>query len=387
MSRGLGMVLLVTGVVCVGFVAPASAATVADWQMNEAPGAQRMVDSSANHLDGAIGAAVTTGVSVNGAVAYRWAFVSPTAPPIKPERLVQVPNDPKLNPGSADYAVTVRYRTTQHFGNMVQKGQAGSAGGYWKLENPDGQIKCTFRGLVNGTLKRKAVQSPTVLSDNNWHVVTCARNGNQVSLTVDGDVVATTTGNTGTISNTRPLTIAGKLDCDQITTTCDYFTGDIDYITITNSASQTDTTDPTVTKAPAMIVPLGATLAAKAVPTRVGFAATDASGICSYSLQQSVAGDPFQAVNSPRRRRRLRPLRSTRARPPISSRSRRATAPATSRASHRGPASVLTAYQNGNASVHYSGTWATSNVAGTYGGSIRSTTATERIGEPHVHRP
>ena len=296
MSRGLGMVLLVTGVVCVGFVAPASAATVADWQMNEAPGAQRMVDSSANHLDGAIGAAVTTGVSVNGAVAYRWAFVSPTAPPIKPARLVQVPNDPKLNPGSADYAVTVRYRTTQHFGNMVQKGQAGSAGGYWKLENPDGQIKCTFRGLVNGTLKRKAVQSPTVLSDNNWHVVTCARNGNQVSLTVDGDVVATTSGNTGTISNTRPLTIAGKLECDQITTTCDYFTGDIDYITITSSASQTDTTDPTVTKAPAMIVPLGATLAAKAVPTRVAFAATDASGICSYSLQQSVAGEPYQTV-------------------------------------------------------------------------------------------
>ena len=36
---------------------------------------------------------------------------------------------------------------------------------------------------------------------------------------------------------------------------------------------------------------------------------------------------------------------------------------------------MLTAYQNGNASVHYSGTWATSNVAGTYGGSIRSTTA------------
>ena len=218
MRGWFGVPVLVLGVAGVAFVAPASAAVVADWEMNEAPGANTMVDSGPNQLDGLIGSGLTTGASANGAVGYRWAFVSPTAPPTKPERLVQVANDAKLNPGAGDYAVTVRYRTTQHFGNMVQKGQAGSTTGYWKLENPDGQIKCTFRGLVNGTLRRKAVQSPTVLSDNNWHIVTCGRSANNISLTVDGDVVATASGNTGTISNTRPLTIGGKLDCDQVTT-------------------------------------------------------------------------------------------------------------------------------------------------------------------------
>ena len=45
-----------------------------------------------------------------------------------------------------------------------------------------------------------------------------------------------------------------------------------------------------------MIVPLGAALGTSAVPMRVGFAATDASGICSYALQQSDGGDPFQPV-------------------------------------------------------------------------------------------
>ena len=376
MRGWLGVPVLVLGVVGVAFVAPASAAVVADWEMNEAPGAQTMVDSGPNHLDGVIGSGVTTGASANGAVGYRWAFVSPTAPPTKPERLVQVANDPKLNPGAGDYAVTVRYRTTQHFGNMVQKGQAGSTTGYWKLENPDGQIKCTFRGLVNGTLRRKAVQSPTVLSDNTWHIVTCARSGNNISLTVDGDVVATASGNTGTISNTRPITIGGKLDCDQITTTCDYYTGDIDYIHIDSSATQTDVTDPTVTQAPKMIVPLGVTLAAKAVPTHVGFAATDASGICSYSLQQSVAGEPYQAVKlaTP-----LTPYGAPQITPGAATHQFQvaATDCAGNQSSYaRGPASVLTAYQNGSASIRYTGKWSTSNVSGTYGGSIRSTSAT-----------
>jgi hypothetical protein len=34
---------------------------------------------------------------------------------------------------------------TKHFGNIVQKGQAGSAGGYFKIENPGGRPNCVFR--------------------------------------------------------------------------------------------------------------------------------------------------------------------------------------------------------------------------------------------------
>jgi hypothetical protein len=39
-------------------------------------------------------------------------------------------------------------------------------------------------------------------------------------------------GPTGDITNTVPLTIGGKLNCDQISVTCDYFVGEIDYIRI-----------------------------------------------------------------------------------------------------------------------------------------------------------
>src|SRR5437588_10888855 len=153
--------------------APASAATLADWEMNEGPGATVMVDSS-GHVNGSIGSAVETGVQVMGATAYRWPFTSPTAPPAKPERIVQASSS-TLNPGSGTFSVTIRYRTTKHFGNIVQKGQAGSTGGYFKLENPSGQLNCVFRGVSSsGSFLRKAVESG-VISNGQWHTVVCTR--------------------------------------------------------------------------------------------------------------------------------------------------------------------------------------------------------------------
>ena len=70
-----------------------------------------------------------------GATAYEWAFTSPTAPPAKPQRLVQA-NSATLNPGAGNYTVTIRYKTTKHFGNIVQKGQAGSAGAISSSRTP-----------------------------------------------------------------------------------------------------------------------------------------------------------------------------------------------------------------------------------------------------------
>jgi hypothetical protein len=233
MRHGLGRSLTAAVVIGVVFAAPASAATLADWEMNEGPGAHTMADSS-GHVNGTIGSAVQTGVSVMGATAYRWVFTSPTAPPAKPQRLVQA-NSSTLNPGSGSYTVQLRYRTTKHFGNIVQKGQAGSAGGYFKIENPGGHLNCVFRGTnSSGAFQRKAVESPAVLSDGAWHVATCTRTATGLTLNIDGKVVATAKGSSGNISNPRPITIGGKLACDQIKTSCDYFTGDIDYIRISN---------------------------------------------------------------------------------------------------------------------------------------------------------
>jgi hypothetical protein len=232
MRQRFGRTLAAMLAVGLVIAAPASAATLADWEMNEGPGAHTMVDSS-GHVNGTIGSAVKTGVQLQGATAYQWLFTSPTAPPPKPERLVQA-SSASLNPGSGTYSVTLRYLTTKHFGNIVQKGQAGSKGGYFKLENPNGRLNCVFRGVSSsGSFLRKAVESG-VISDGTWHTVVCTRTPTGLTLTVDGSVVATAKGSTGSISNPNPVTIGGKLNCDQITTTCDYYTGAIDYIKISN---------------------------------------------------------------------------------------------------------------------------------------------------------
>jgi hypothetical protein len=54
-------------------------------------------------------------------------------------------------------------------------------------------------------------------------------------MKVDGVVTGRNSNATGSIANTKPLTIAGKLNCDQVNTTCDYFAGDIDYVKIQRS--------------------------------------------------------------------------------------------------------------------------------------------------------
>jgi hypothetical protein len=236
MRKVLGTCLIATAVAGVAFAAPASGAgtVLANWQMNEGPGATTMVDSSGQGINGSIGSAVKTGVVFQGATGYQWLFTSPTNPPAQPQRIIQA-NSASLNPNSGNYSVTLRYRTTKHFGNIIQKGQGGAKGGYFKIENPNGQLNCVFRGTnSSGQFQRKDAQAPTAQSDGNWHIATCSRTATGLTLTIDGKVVATAKGSSGNITNSNPITIGGKLNCDQVKITCDYFTGGIDYVTISN---------------------------------------------------------------------------------------------------------------------------------------------------------
>jgi Laminin G domain len=218
----------------------AATVTIADWEMNEAPKATVMNDASGNGIDGSIGSAVQTGYVYGGATAYHWTSTHPNEPPPKPERLVQVPDD-RLNPGTRDFAVTVRFRTTHSYGNMIQKGQSTTPGGYFKWEIPKGRLMCLFRSRdQNGNLLgQKSVKSPLdmPLNDGAWHTVRCEKTSDRVTMTIDGTVVVQSSkGTIGPIANTYPLTIGGKLNCDQITTTCDYFAGDIDWVHIEASS-------------------------------------------------------------------------------------------------------------------------------------------------------
>jgi hypothetical protein len=101
--------------------------------------------------------------------------VKPNQPPADRQRLVTVIDD-RLNPRRHAFAVTVRFRTTRSFGNVIQKGQAGSPGGYFKWEIPKGRLTCLFRGVVDGTKVGRAVNSGARrLNDGAWHAVTCKR--------------------------------------------------------------------------------------------------------------------------------------------------------------------------------------------------------------------
>jgi hypothetical protein len=214
------------------------ATTVADWEMNEAAGATTMVDSSANHLDGTIipSDELQTGVQFDvDTLGYHWVRRPPNLPPAVPERIVQVPDNNLLDvpDPSVTYTLEIRYRTKENFGNIVQKGQSASRGGQIKVQQPMGRPSCLFKGSLGRVTAR--VKAP--LNDNLFHTLTCVRTPTQVRVYVDGNTVPDQikNGSTGAINNLIPYTIGGKINCDQIVTTCDYFSGDIDYVKVTTT--------------------------------------------------------------------------------------------------------------------------------------------------------
>lgn len=223
-----GAVLAALGLAAAAPPLAAQSTTVASWQMNEAPGATTMRDSSGNAIHARIGSAV----AVTGQGRYTWSAVQPNQPPPKPERLIQI-DDPRLDPGTRDYAVTFRYRTTRPFGNIMQKGQATTRGGQWKVQLPQGNVSCLFRGSDG----KRAVRSSGAYDDGHWHTVRCERTSTGVRLTIHDEQgrlqeVKTIRGATGHLANAVPMTVGGKVHCDQVEVTCDYFAGDIDFVRI-----------------------------------------------------------------------------------------------------------------------------------------------------------
>ena len=110
---------------------------MADWELNEPSGSTVMLDSSRNGIDGLIGRRGDHRGDDDGATGCRSLFASPTLPPAKAQAR-RPASDDRLNPGTSDYACTLRYRTTQPFGDIVQKGQEEAASSYFKIENPAG---------------------------------------------------------------------------------------------------------------------------------------------------------------------------------------------------------------------------------------------------------
>jgi len=221
-SIGLAVFMAVVAVATAG--GAAAATTVGLWNFNEAAGARTAVDSSGFGQSGAVGSLVTTGVS--GAYRFSTGFTLP-----QERRLVTVASTTRLDPAAGHYAATVRFKTTRASSNVVQKGQSGTAGGYWKFEIHNGLGSCVFRGS-GGINEQRGVFSTSRVDNGAWHVVRCDRSSTAVSITVDGVKQKTLTGPTGTISNAWPVSIGGKSSCNGGSVGCDFFAGDIDYVRI-----------------------------------------------------------------------------------------------------------------------------------------------------------
>jgi hypothetical protein len=211
----------------------AKAGPTVDFEMDEPAGSTVMTDSVGG-VNGHIvsSSEITTGVSSNGATGYQWSRRPPNQPPAVPAHVIQVADNSALEPGSgySTFTVEIRFRTKEKFGNITQKGQAKSKGGQWKIQNPQGKPSCLFKD-ANGRRVSTRVKSP--LNDNQWHVLTCVLTRSRVTAYVDGREVNHKNGSLGTVDNKIPMTVGGKINCNQTSITCDYFSGMIDYIRIT----------------------------------------------------------------------------------------------------------------------------------------------------------
>ncbi len=221
--------LLVGATLLAVTMGPAVGATSATavYEMNESPGTTVMLDTSGNGLNGMVNPA---GVTSNG-TNYHWQQRCPACLPVDTTRVVQVPDDPRLEvpDPSVKYTLEFRYRTNSSVGNIMQKGQSGTVGGQIKVQLPNGTPQCLFKG-ANGV--RVGTGARVNLSDGTWHTVRCEHTATRVTEFVDGVQVSFKNGSTGPINNSKPFVVGGKLSCDQMATTCDYYSGDIDWIRI-----------------------------------------------------------------------------------------------------------------------------------------------------------
>ena len=196
-------------------------------------------------VSGASGITATSGADVvllGTAIRTPW-IANHSSPPTAPGRLTTA-NDARLQPNTGEFAVQMRFRTTQNYGNVIQKGQSGTKGGYWKWEQPNGRLVCLFRDAQSRNLSANAGTART--NTGAWTTVRSAlarrTDGTaQVTLTITvgttAPVVRRTSWMTSVPSATaRRLSISGKSSCDQVKTTCDYFAGDIDDLVIETQA-------------------------------------------------------------------------------------------------------------------------------------------------------
>jgi hypothetical protein len=131
-----------------------------------------------------------------------------TAPSGCARAMVEVLSAPALNPGESDFeygaSVWLAPGETTNGSNILQKGRFATDGGLWKLQvdSDAGEPSCVVR---SGT-DLLTVRSSVSIADSTWHRVTCRRDEEGVTISVD-DTVDRVEGRTGSVDNTWPVRV------------------------------------------------------------------------------------------------------------------------------------------------------------------------------------
>jgi len=228
----VGAVAALASLVLAAPAAQAAPVNVLDLELNDPAGSAVAVDSSGMGHNGAVG----SHIRLNGSYGT-WDRHDPASTTYYgANHLIMIPDaaDGSLDPGTGNFVVEFRYRTTVKFGNVIQKGQNKDAGGQVKFQQPGGYMSCMFKSPTG----QAAIKATKPTNDGQWHVFRCERTPTQVSIYIDGVFNARIRHTTGDINNKKPWTIGGKFDCDtSLPTTgadsCDYWAGDMDWVHIT----------------------------------------------------------------------------------------------------------------------------------------------------------
>jgi Concanavalin A-like lectin/glucanases superfamily/Ig domain of plant-specific actin-binding protein len=182
----------------------ASAATVSVWHMDEPSSATRMLDSVGRN-NGSL-ANVTPGLAGVTGLAYSFNGSS---------SVVTISGSSGLNPGGRAFAFTVHAKfpapPSAAVGDydLLRKGLSSETGGFYKMEiAPGGRASCWMGNPDVG--QSGSITAGPDLSDNQWHEITCVRQGSRLSVVVDGTTFSNTV-NTGTISNGAAVTVGAKV--------------------------------------------------------------------------------------------------------------------------------------------------------------------------------
>jgi hypothetical protein len=225
MAKGIRTCLPAATLIMVGGLlafcgAALGSTTNALWQMEDPT---QLLDGSGNGYDG-----TTTNITgVEGVDGNGYHFDGSGS-------IATVPSSDSLNPGDADFALTVYVRFTEPPStgvgdyDLIRKGLAATRGGDYKMEilpsknNTQAKAFCFFKD--SSKTVGKIVKGPN-LADGDWHEVVCTKTSTEVQLTVD-ETTYTNRVRLGSISNTEPVTIGAQ------SRSADWYEGDMDEVSL-----------------------------------------------------------------------------------------------------------------------------------------------------------